>query len=124
MKINEIVPDLANNPKNQQSQSSQPSKHRTSQSTQGTQGTQGPGASTNDRSAEHNKDRQIKQGGTVKLRTADGSEQEFKITRDMGNEVEIENPEGRSNPNEPNKLVYDKKQLRRGMSSNNENNRT
>jgi hypothetical protein len=39
----------------------------------------------------------------------------------MGNEVEIENPEGRNNPNEPNKLVYDKKQLRRGMSDDENN---
>ena len=128
MKMNEIMPDLAtidDLKKQQQGQKSQASKAgkfskpTTSQGTQGTQGTTQDTA----RDAEHAKDKQIRTGGKISLPTADGDEQEFKITRDMGNEVEIENPEGRNNPNEPNKLVYDKKQLRRGMANGNENNR-
>lgn len=123
MKMNEVVPDLAAADDSQATGGTQ--------GTQGTQGTVGTNQAANTakeknqkRQAERAKDKQIRPGQKIKLPTQDGQEQEFKVSRDMGNEVEIENPEGRNNPNEPNKLVYDKKQLRRGMSTDNENNRT
>ena len=55
--------------------------------------------------------RPIRPGQIVKLPTKDGTEQEFKVTRDMGNEVEIENPDGLKSPSQPSKLVYSKADL-------------
>ena len=114
MKMNEVLPDLA---AAMDIKDPAPGKR----SPQGTQGTQGTQSAQDKRQQQQQKQAQAKQlrpGQKIKLPTNAGDEQEFRITRDLGDEVEIENPEGRNNPNEPNKLVYDKKQLQRGMRPN------
>lgn len=65
--------------------------------------------------ADQAKDKLIKPGNQVELPTAGtGAKQAFKVTKIQGNEVEIENPNAKD-PNEPNKLVYDKSDLKRSI---------
>lgn len=111
MKMNEVLPDLA---AAMDIEDPAPGKTKP-QGTQGTRGTQSAQDKRQQQAAKQAKDKQLRPGQKVKLPTSAGDEQEFRISRDMGDEVEIENPEGRNNPNEPNKLVYDKEQLRKGM---------
>jgi len=109
--MNEVVPDLAPGTGSQRSQS-----------TQGTQGTQAPGsasAQNQEREADRKKDRALRPGQKIKLPTDQGDEQEFRVTNRRGREVEIENPDG--DPATPNKFVYDKDQLKKGMKSDDEN---
>ena len=133
MRINEILPDLAQAP----AKSPSPNQANT---TQGTQGTLSPGEmrqkkaqqkaqktqqqnrpsssqaardkDSTQQPAQAAKPRQtLRPGQTVTLPTTKGNKQEFKVTRDLGNEVEIENPDGAKSPSQPNKLVYNKADL-------------
>lgn len=61
------------------------------------------------------KDAMIRPGQKVKLPTQKG-DQEFKVTKVAGDEVEIENPEGNNSPNQPNKVTYYKDDLKKSMS--------
>ena len=62
------------------------------------------------------KDQMIKPGQKLQLPTqGTGGPGEFKITRIQGDEVEIENPEGINQPNQPSKLVYKKDDLKKSM---------
>ncbi len=55
------------------------------------------------------KDQLIRPGKKIILPTqGPGGPQPFKVTKVQGDEVEIENPEGNKSPNQPNKLVYKK----------------
>jgi hypothetical protein len=66
--------------------------------------------------ADRAKDQLIKPGSQVKLPTpGPGGNQPFKVTRVQGNEVEIENPDAKD-PTQPNKLVYNKADLKKSMS--------
>lgn len=115
MKMNEVLPDLA---AAMDIKEPVPGK-KTPQGTQGTQSAQDKRQQQQKKqAAKKAQQQQMRPGQKIKLPTNAGDEQEFRITRDMGDEVEIENPEGRNNPNEPNKLVYDKKQLQKGMRPN------
>tara|TARA_R110000868_G_scaffold165959_1_gene399641 strand:+ start:4256 stop:4717 length:462 start_codon:yes stop_codon:yes gene_type:complete len=65
---------------------------------------------------ERAKDQMIKPGQTLQLPTqGTGGPSDFKITRIQGNEVEIENPEGVKQPNQPSKVVYKKDDLKKSM---------
>jgi hypothetical protein len=62
------------------------------------------------------KDQMIRPGQKLKLPTqGTGGPEEFKVTRLQGDEVEIENPEGNKQPNQPNKIVYKKDDLKKSM---------
>ena len=66
--------------------------------------------------AERAKDQMLRPGSQVKLPTAGpGGAQPFKVTKVQGNEVEIENPDAKD-PTQPNKLVYNKADLKKSMS--------
>lgn len=59
------------------------------------------------------KDQLIRPGKKILLPTqGPGGPQAFKVTKVQGDEVEIENPEGNKSPNQPNKLVYKKSDLK------------
>lgn len=61
------------------------------------------------------KDKLIKPGAQIQLPTAGpGGKQPFKVTKIQGNEVEIENPDAKD-PTQPNKLVYNKDDLKRSI---------
>lgn len=61
------------------------------------------------------KDAILRPGQAIKLPTPKG-DQEFKVTKITGDEVEIENPEGNKSPNQPNKITYYKDDLKKSMS--------
>lgn len=55
------------------------------------------------------KDQLIRPGNKIVLPTQGaGGPQAFKVSKVQGDEIEIENPEGNKSPNQPNKLVYKK----------------
>jgi hypothetical protein len=59
------------------------------------------------------KDQLIRPGKNIILPTqGPGGPQAFKVTKVQGDEVEIENPEGNKSPNQPNKLVYKKSDVK------------
>ena len=68
-----------------------------------------------DRNAERAKDQLIKPGATVNLPTDNNKTQNYKVTKVTGDEVEIENPAIKQNPNQPNKLVYKKQDLKKSL---------
>jgi len=114
MKMNEVMPDLdqamdipnsVKSPKKPQGSVSprQARQHRKPGQQQGQQ--------RKNQQSQQNLDQQLRPGKTVNLPTDQGNEQEFKVTRDMGDEIEIENPEGNTSPSQPNKLVYKKSDL-------------
>lgn len=111
MRMDEVLPDLA-----QAMDIDGPApKPNRPQGTQGTKPPQSAEEKNKRRELERRKDSQLRPGKKVKLPTDQGKEAEFKVTRDMGDEVEIENPEGQNDPNQPNKLVYNKQDLKKGM---------
>src|SRR6056297_1965855 len=119
MRMDEVMPDLAN----AMDIDGPAPKSNKPQGTQGTQSPQDARSKNKRRELERQKDNQLRPGKSVKLPTDQGKEADFKITRDMGDEVEIENPEGQNDPTQPNKLVYNKQDLKKGMRVNrNENN--
>jgi hypothetical protein len=115
MKMNEVMPDLdqamdtPNNiktPKKPQgSMSPSQARQRRKPGQQGQQGQQ------RQQQGQQQTDQDLRPGKTVKLPTDQGDDQNFKVIRDMGDEVEIENPEGNKSPSQPNKLVYKKSDL-------------
>jgi hypothetical protein len=59
------------------------------------------------------KDQLIRPGKKILLPTqGPGGPQAFKVTKVQGDEVEIENPEGNKSPNQPNKLIYKKSDVK------------
>lgn len=59
------------------------------------------------------KDQLIRPGKKIVLPTqGPGGPQAFKVSKVQGDEVEIENPEGNKSPNQPNKLVYKKSDVK------------
>ena len=121
MKMNEVLPDLkkaldaadaVSSVKKGQRQAGpeqnrqQGTQHRSHRKT----GQQTPGQKQpSNQTTQPNK--VLQRGQKITLPTDQGDEQEFKITRNLGNEIEIENPEGNSSPSQPNKLVYNKSDL-------------
>lgn len=57
----------------------------------------------------------ITPGANLQLPTGTGKVGNFKISKIMGKDVEIENPDKNKNPNEPDKLVYNKDDLMKSM---------
>ena len=57
----------------------------------------------------------LKPGTNLELPTGTGRVGNFKISKVMGQNVEIENPDKDKNPNEPDKLVYNKDDLMKSM---------
>lgn len=130
MKMNEVLPDLAqamDAPDNAPAGSKptgtkkpmSPGQQRQQKQQQGSkfgqhrksgqqQGQQQPSKTTPT-------NKELRPGQKVSLPTDQGDEQEFKITRDMGNEVEIENPEGATDPSQPNRVVYNKSDLEKAL---------
>lgn len=60
------------------------------------------------------KDQLLRPGKKIKLPTqGPGGPQDFEVTKVSGDEVEIKNPEGNKSPNQPNKLVYNKDDIKK-----------
>lgn len=57
----------------------------------------------------------IKPGVNLQLPTGTGKVGNFKISKVMGKNIEIENPDKNKNPNEPDKLVYNRADLIKSM---------
>ena len=57
----------------------------------------------------------IKPGANLQLPTGAGKLGNFKISKVMGKNIEIENPDKNKNPNEPDKLVYNRDDLIKSM---------
>ena len=57
----------------------------------------------------------IKPGANLQLPTGTGKMGNFKISKVMGKNIEIENPDKNKNPNEPDKLIYNKDDLIKSM---------
>lgn len=128
MKMNEVLPDLAQG-------IDAPDDAPTGSKPQGTQKPQSPGQQQNQQQGSNfgkfrkngqqqgqqqpskttPTNKELRPGQKVSLPTDQGDEQEFKITRDMGNEIEIENPDGATDPNQPNRVVYNKSDLEKAM---------
>lgn len=61
-------------------------------------------------------DKAIQPGKQIPLPTAGtGRPQNFRITAVKGDEVEIENPDGHRDPNQPNKLTYKRKDIKKSI---------
>lgn len=60
------------------------------------------------------KDQLLRPGRKIVLPT-DGptGPQAFKVTKVQGDEVEIENPEGNKSPNQPNKIIYNRDDIKK-----------
>lgn len=66
--------------------------------------------------AEIELDRAIAPGKTIPLPTAGtGKPSKFKVTKVSGDEVEIENPDGKKDPNQPNKLTYNRDDIKNSI---------
>jgi hypothetical protein len=62
-------------------------------------------------------DKAIQPGKQIPLPTAGtGRPQNFRITAVKGDEVELENPDGHRDPNQPNKLTYKRKDIKKSIS--------
>ncbi len=57
----------------------------------------------------------IKPGANLQLPTGSGKMNNFKISKVMGKNIEIENPDKNKNPTEPDKLIYNKDDLIKSM---------
>lgn len=57
----------------------------------------------------------LKAGVNLQLPTGTGRVGNFKISKVIGQNIEIENPDKNKNPNEPDKLVYNKDDLMKSM---------
>jgi hypothetical protein len=131
MKINEItesMPVIMSAKKAAQVKAAQSRQAVKSQSPQNrairpqgtTQQTAAAAAGTNaaarkEREAEQRKDLQIKPGSKIVLPTATGDTQEYKITKTQGQEVEIENPDGQRSAGQPNKLTFNRDDIKASM---------
>lgn len=61
-------------------------------------------------------DKAIQPGKQIPLPTAgSGKPQNFKITAVKGDEVELENPDGHRDPNQPNKLTYKRNDIKKSI---------
>jgi len=76
---------------------------------------QGPGKSMAAKVAQKNQDQLakqlIKKGGAIPFPTKSGQAKEFKIDDVKGDEVTIINPDAKAKPEEPEKMVYKKKDV-------------
>ena len=62
------------------------------------------------------KDNMLRPGNKIKLPTkTTGGPSEFKVTRVQGQDVEIENPDANTNKEEPQKIVYNKDDLKKSI---------
>lgn len=61
------------------------------------------------------KDNLIKPGRDIELPTDKGSTQKFKVAKVSPDEVELENPDGTKSPNQPNRFVYNKQDIKQSM---------
>jgi hypothetical protein len=57
----------------------------------------------------------LKPGANLQLPTGTGRVGNFKISKVMGQNIEIENPDKNKNPNEPDKLIYNKDDLMKSL---------
>lgn len=70
-----------------------------------------------ERDVDRAKDQLLRPGKKIKLPTqGPGGPQDFEVTKVTGDEVEIKNPEGPKSPNQPNKLVYNKQDIKKTIS--------
>jgi len=115
MKMNEVMPDLdqaMDTPNNIKTPKKPQGSMSPSQARQHRKpGQQGQQGQQRQQQGQQQTDQDLRPGKTVKLPTDQGDDQNFKVIRDMGDEVEIENPEGNKSPSQPNKLVYKKSDL-------------
>ena len=66
--------------------------------------------------AEISLDKAIAPGKTIPLPSAGtGKPTNFKVTKVSGDEVEIENPDGKKDPNQPNKLTYNRDDIKKSI---------
>lgn len=66
--------------------------------------------------AEIELDKAIAPGKTIPLPSAGtGKPTNFKVTKVSGDEVEIENPDGKKDPNQPNKLTYNRDDIKKSI---------
>ena len=113
--MNEVMPDLdqaMDTPNNIKTPKKPQGSMSPSQARQHRKpGQQGQQGQQRQQQGQQQTDQDLRPGKTVKLPTDQGDDQNFKVIRDMGDEVEIENPEGNKSPSQPNKLVYKKSDL-------------
>ena len=57
----------------------------------------------------------LKPGTNIQMPTTTGQVGNFKVTRVTANDVEIENPDKLKNPNEPDRVIYNKQDLAKAM---------
>ena len=57
----------------------------------------------------------LKPGTSLKMPTNKGQMGDFKVTRVTANDVEIENPDKLKNPTEPDRIIYNKRDLAKAM---------
>jgi len=57
----------------------------------------------------------LRPGANLQMPTNAGTIGDFKVTRVTANDVEIENPDKFKNPNEPDKVIFNKKDLAKSM---------
>jgi hypothetical protein len=57
-------------------------------------------------------EQQLKPGGQLELTNTKGQKQSFKVSKISGDEVEIENPEAKKSPSQPEKIIYKKEDLK------------
>jgi hypothetical protein len=62
------------------------------------------------------KDTLLQPGKKLVLPTQTGKPQAFKITKVAGDEVEIENPDAVKDPSQPDKITYDKQDIKKSIS--------
>lgn len=66
------------------------------------------------RDVDRAKDQLLRPGKKIKLPTqGPGGPQDFEVTKVTGDEVELKNPEGQKSPNQPNKIVYNKDDVKK-----------
>jgi hypothetical protein len=126
-KLDEVVPLITGNNSIAQARRgvSQAPRPTGSVSTNKTIGTQGTPQSTAKNQmpdqgqvtkAEIEIDRAIAPGKTIPLPSAGtGKPTNFKITKVSGDEVEIENPDGQKDPSQPNKLTYNRNDIKKSI---------
>jgi hypothetical protein len=72
-------------------------------------------AARKEREVDQRKELQLKPGNKIVLPTATGDTSEYKITKTQGQEVEIENPDGKQSAGQPNKLTFNRDDVKASM---------
>jgi hypothetical protein len=75
-----------------------------------------PGDNTAYADVDRAKDALLQPGKKLVLPTQAGTPQAFKITKVAGDEVEIENPDAIKDPSQPDKITYNKQDIKKSIS--------